>query len=324
MTISSNPSRPAFIITMDAEGDNLWANSAQVTTENAKYLPRFQSLCERYGLKPTWLTNHEMVNCPAFAEFADDLLRRQAGEIGMHLHAWDSPPVFRGDPAGQAYLIEYPEQIMREKVARLTDCLEDRFDRKMVSHRAGRWALNSAYAHILVASGYLVDCSVTPLVSWTHYLGDPEGSGGSDYRSFPSHPYFMDLDHIDRSGDSPLLEVPMSIVRGRNQPCWLRPDGHNLEDMLGILRRCIGKHIGQSIDPGIDPGIDQGPSCVEFMLHSSELMPGGSPTFVTRDAIDLLYEDLEALFLVAQQSYRGVTLGEFRNEQRTTQTPGIW
>ena len=36
--------------------------------------------------------------------------------------------------------------------------------------------------------------------------------------------------------------------------------------------------------------------CVQFALHSSELMPGGSPTFRTEDSIERLYEDLEALF----------------------------
>ena len=39
-----------FIITIDTEGDNLWAVSdikTPVRTENAKYLYRFQMLCEK-------------------------------------------------------------------------------------------------------------------------------------------------------------------------------------------------------------------------------------------------------------------------------------
>src|SRR4051812_31716398 len=78
-------SMPAFIITIDTEGDNAWARPRSMTTANARYLPRFQSLCERYRLKPTYLTNYEMARCPAFQEFGHDVLQRGAAEIGMHL-----------------------------------------------------------------------------------------------------------------------------------------------------------------------------------------------------------------------------------------------
>ena len=88
----SRPARPSFLITIDTEGDNLRSKPAEVTTRNARFLPRFQRLCDRFGFKPTYLTNWEMANCPAFSEFAADVLARGAGEDGMHLHAWDSLP----------------------------------------------------------------------------------------------------------------------------------------------------------------------------------------------------------------------------------------
>lgn len=39
--------KPAFLITIDTEGDNIWARRLPITTRNAEYLPRFQKLCER-------------------------------------------------------------------------------------------------------------------------------------------------------------------------------------------------------------------------------------------------------------------------------------
>ena len=51
-----------------------------------------------------------------------------------------------------------------------------------------------------------------------------------------------------------------------------------------------------------------------FILHSSELMPGGSPTFPTDDAIESLYEDLESVFADAAEHFRGATLSEFYDE----------
>ena len=293
--------RPAFLITIDAEGDNLWEPTERITTENSRYLPRFQNLCERYGLKPTYLTNYEMAEDPFFREFASDIVERRQGEIGMHLHAWNSPPLTNDNLKGQPYLIEYPEHVMKEKIEFMTELLEKRFHQKPVSHRSGRWAFNSIYARLLVENGYQVDCSVTPYVSWTHVPGDPNGRGGTDYSHYPVAPYFMDLEHLDQPGSSILLEVPVTIVKKSSEPLvtsWLRPNGSNRKGMLNILEQACSEKWPD----------------VEFMLHSSEFMPGGSPTFRTPRDIELLYEDLESLFSAASNDFHGMTLNEFRGE----------
>jgi len=85
-------SETAFIITVDTEGDDCVA-AARDHTHNARFLPRFQSLCERYGFQPVYLANYEMAMCDAFVEFGRDVIARRAAEIGMHLHAWNSPPL---------------------------------------------------------------------------------------------------------------------------------------------------------------------------------------------------------------------------------------
>lgn len=41
--------KPAFLITIDTEGDNLWQNHDRIATENTRFLPRFQALCEKYA-----------------------------------------------------------------------------------------------------------------------------------------------------------------------------------------------------------------------------------------------------------------------------------
>lgn len=325
MSTARVQARPAFIITIDTEGDNLWSRPRAVTTRNADYLPRFQSLCERHGLKATYLTTWEMVQSDVFRRFAAEARRRGTAEIGMHLHAWNSPPVTRltgDDDLHHPFLIEYPEDVMREKVRILTAELEWRFSEKMISHRAGRWSIDTRYARILTEHGYLVDCSVTPHISWGATFGAPGGTAGTDYSAFPERPYFMDLEHIAHTGGAPLLEVPVSIVRSRQghfaelasaavgalgdswrrrmrqrfQRCiWLRPNGRNLGQMLRIVRAARR----------------DGREHLEFMLHSSELMPGGSPTFATDESIERLYTHLSTLFAAAGQYCEGQTLGEF-------------
>jgi hypothetical protein len=300
--------KPVFQITIDTEGDNLWAAPRNITTNNARYLSRFQSLCERHGFKPTYVVNWEMVNCSTFQDFGRAIILRSAGEIGMHLHAWNSLPIVAltvDDMKYHPYLIEFPLDVMREKIHVLTARLEDVFATKMVSHRAGRWAFNEAYARELAELGYESDCSVTPHISWKSCLGSPTGIGGTDYSEFPEKPFVIDLDNGKN-----LIEVPMTVSRkpistlerltrsilGKPMPtCWLSPNGRNLREMLQLLHAAV----------------DSGSDYVQFMLHSSEFMPGGSPTFDTAEKIEVLYSHLEELFSAAARRFTGATMSEY-------------
>lgn len=134
-----------LIITIDTEGDDLWSRPRRIGTHNASCIPHFQVLCERHGFKPVYLTNYEMAQSDAFVEFGRDVIARGTAEIGMHLHAWNSPPLTALTPDDfrhQPYLIEYPASLMKEKIRVMTRLLEERFDRPMLSHRAGRWAFD--------------------------------------------------------------------------------------------------------------------------------------------------------------------------------------
>ena len=71
--------KPAFLITIDAEGDDMWSAPRTITTENSKFIRRFQNLCEEFGFKPTYLTDYEMALCPVFQKIAKDVLLIQMG-----------------------------------------------------------------------------------------------------------------------------------------------------------------------------------------------------------------------------------------------------
>ena len=319
--------KPYFLITIDTEGDNLWARPRSITAHNARYIPRFQDLCDKYGLKPTYLVNYEIATCPDFVEFGKDIIKGNKAEIGMHLHAWNSPPFHKltdDDYSHQPYLIEYPENVIVEKVKFITGLLEDTFGVKMLSHRSGRWAMNEFYAKTLMDLGYKVDCSVTPHVSWEGEKGNPDAAGGTDYTDFPVGPYFMDDNDIKKPGNTGFLEVPVTIRKdirkestlfkgryirkwlhprllfsGRREVkrYWLRPNGRNLDDMSKLIESAVRS------------------KCIyaEFMFHSSELMPGGSPHFKDEPSIDKLYADLEQLFELAGTDFRGASMIDFYN-----------
>jgi hypothetical protein len=232
-------------------------------------------------------------------------------------------PLTDDDAQHHPFLGEFPEAQMRAKLERLAGVLEDTFQRPLRSHRAGRWALDARTVRWLREHGFTVDCSVCPGIDWRSTKGNPDGAGGPDYRRAPREPYFLDELDLTRPARHPvagaILEVPMSIRPPRwpwartifesysKRHSWLRPNGRNATTM----RECVNEAVAN------------GQKHLLFMLHSSELMPGGSPTFSTAGSIARLKEDLAALFQNAQaQSCCGRTLGEFAAEWRvnTAQT----
>ena len=311
-----------FLISIDTEGDNLWKwrNGEAITTGNAGYLRRFQDLCDCYGFKPTYLTNYEMASSKVFVDFAKKALKNNSCSVGMHLHAWNNPPIVEltnllETPAAP-YLIEYSNEVMEEKIAYITKYLADVFETPMLSHRAGRWAMNEQYFSLLKKYGYTVDCSVTPGVDWSGNRGATMGSMGSDYSGYPQKPYFV-------SNDKALIEVPVTlfntkrpfisdgdtlvdkakqIYRGaRGRTVWLRPTGDNVNQMLWMINKAVA---------------DKDMDYIMFMLHSSEFMPGGSPTFKTTGDIETLYEHLGVIFSEASNYFEGDTIEHYAESIR--------
>jgi len=314
-------SETPFVITIDTEGDNLWARPREITTRNAAYLPRFQSLCERFGFKPVYLTNYEMAMSDVFVEFARDVLARGACEIGMHLHAWNSPPLVpltNDDFQYQPYLIEYSDSVMKEKIRIVTRLLEERFDQAMISHRAGRLGFDGLYAAMLLEEGYRVDSSVSPGLDWSETPGDPNGNGGTDYTQFPGHPYFFSPSDISMPTNGGMLEVPMTINSSglyRRAP-WvyriplLRQTANRLVSPA-LNHLCPAESNLRGMLRAARTARREAAAHLDFSLHSSELMPGGSPTFRSASHIERLYEHLEILFEELSTWCRGMTLKEF-------------
>jgi hypothetical protein len=319
------------IVTVDTEADNQWDYNEVVTAENLDHIPRFQGLCERYGLRPTYLCTFEVVESPRFESVLRPYQERGAAEIGAHLHPWTNPPFGPAARAGidkDAYPA-YPSELTPEdfgaKLKALTDRIAVRADRAPTSYRAGRWGFTAAHVPVLVSLGYTVDCSVTPLVSWAKNAG--RRGGGPDFCAAPLMPYFLDPTDVCRAGPSTLLEVPVTIVlpnavmrqsarlrqaflRHREtlmcrtldkvfhlDPWWFRPyHAMSAERMLKVYRVARARKL----------------PAVEMMLHSSELMPDGSPYNPTEASVERLYERLERVFAqLARDGCQGTTLSAF-------------
>lgn len=301
-----------FIITIDTEGDNLWENKItrhgikEITTKNAENLIRFQILCEKYKFIPTYLTNYEMSQNSFFIDLARSALKKKRCEIGMHMHAWNSPPVVMlpYNPKGtHSYIGEYEPKLQWEKMYYLKNTLEDVFQIGINSHRSGRWYLDEFTVKCLKKLGVCVDCTVTPGISWGSQIGN--NKYGVDYSKDKYRgKYMLSGKNIHNPGKSGIYEIPPTIIprfqfcgmKISKQYSWFRPTGQNLDEMMWIKN-----HILKS----------RKIHYLEFMLHSSEMMPGANPTFKNRKSVEKLFVDLDILFHEISKDYEGIGITDY-------------
>ena len=139
------------------------------------------------------------------------------------------------------------------------------------------------------------------------------GLPGSDYSQSPEHPYEL---------YPGLLEVPMTIRRTHR---FAFDALHEPKDVLRQGKRFV-KGQWQWLRPSKNPSasalrglLDDVDSSVDtyamFMIHSSELMPGGSPNFPDEESIDDLFAVIEKTFShAAELGFKGQGMSGFARD----------
>ena len=295
-----------FLITVDTEGDNLWQwkPGEKITTENSLYIPRFQELCEKYGLIPTYLTNYEMAQDDHWLRYVKPKAQQGLCEIGMHIHAWNSPPEYQLNMlySGNPYITEYPDEIIDQKVKFLKEFLENRFETQILSNRSGRWATDDRYFKVLAKYGILADCSIAPQMNLSKIPGRSKCCG-NNYVQYSCKPYRI---------NEQLIEIPMTsrivhktsigslkhrakvLFFGEGQ--WLRPIYKSLQELIALTEQVEREQSDY----------------LEFMIHSSEFMLGGSPYYKNTEEIEMLFQVMDKYFeYVTKKSYVGLSLTEY-------------
>ncbi len=336
----------AFIVSVDTEADNEWEGRASPSYENIRALPAFQELCNRYGVRPTYLVTYDVAAETDSLAVLRELSHDGNCEIGSHTHGWRTPPFHAPldtEKTCHPYLYEYPRGVQAEKVATLTNHLEQLFQTKVTSHRAGRWGIDAYTLSLLEANGYNVDTSVTPFRSWRHHKGHPEGEGGPDYIGAPCRPYHPANDDVCLRGRSGILEVPVSVrvfssVLRVNWGRWLAPlfsgDGFAKRKARNILRR-LGIADLVSLNPAVNPSkhmillcrklISERQPVLNMAFHSSELIAGGSPEVANTNDEQQVWRALNEVFAcISEYSHvQKQTLTEYAREYQHSVIDGL-
>lgn len=276
-----------YCVTVDTEEEWDWASgypTGPTSVRNIAELPAFQAMCEKAGAAVVYFTNHAVLSNPGATAIIQDLAKRPRTEIGLHIHPWNTPPVARSPtvPARDSFLHNLPWE---EQQAKLTSTL-DAFRAAGLaptSFRGGRYSSSKPIQDFLRDHGIWVDCSVLPWNTWAD-------DGAPDYCQRNLAPVRLPPRH---PGDKPVWELPLTFAATRRPfGFWKKVLGAadsqvgrlfrltGLLDRLGIVSRAwlnFENPLGNRVLKFLATLRKARPPFVSFTLHSSSLLPGGSP-----------------------------------------------
>jgi len=281
---------PMLVVVVDTEAEFDWESACSrraMGVGSVKCQYRAQRIFEKYGVRPTFVLDYPVSSTPEAYEIIRDLHRAGACEVGAHLQPWDNPPLVEQITDENSYPGNLPTGLEREKLVRLTRCIEANIGVRPRIYKAGRYGVGRATAGILAELGYEIDVSVVP--------GDNlSGEHGPDFSRCGASPYWFGADPalleisfstgytglfaytgtlasmLTMNECLKTLHVPGILARLRLiERIKLTPEGISFEEQRRLTRALLR----------------QGHRVFSFSYHSPSLAPGNTP--YVRDEDDL-------------------------------------
>jgi hypothetical protein len=192
--------KPAFIITIDTEEEFDWRapfSRDRHGVTHVSSMPRFQALCERYGVQPVYLIDYPIAEDGLAAEMLGGWVRGGTAEVGLQLHPWVTPPHLEEINVHNSYACNLPPELEREKLLKLAEITDRQIGAKPVAFRAGRYGAGQNSFRVLQELGIKIDTSVRPYFDYSRH-------GGPNYAKGQLFPYWLAW--------SRLIELPVTSV----------------------------------------------------------------------------------------------------------------
>ncbi len=288
-----------FIITVDTEADNQWKKGANLSLRNISCLPRFEECIQSHGFKATYLITQEVAEDAAAAAMLRKWSEGGNAEVGSHLHPWSSPPFENeNEREGRAFPSSLSIDRLRAKLEALTHAVSQAIGQKPESFRAGRFGIDERVLSELARLGYIADASVTPGINWQKITKAREMLA-PDFSREGREPSVRSYE------DGSITELPMTIVPVGlfRRPRWCRifPET-TLSDLVKVYKKARKLKLPY----------------LQFLIHSSELLPGGSPYSKTEEQVEHIYALLnEFLGYLRKENVEPATLSSFVKSRKS-------
>jgi hypothetical protein len=302
-----------LVITVDVEEEGLFSGSYPRSASgvaNVAELQRLEFIPRQFGFPLTLLMTYPVAQHPAAREVLVSWRKNYGAELGVHLHPWNTPP-FRDLPQAEPIpTAQLPADLLEAKLGTLVRCLTETFQQAPRSFRMGRFDWSPGLLQLLPRYGLRVDSSMVPLTC--------KGDAPQNFLA-PADPFWLDF---PASPGLRLLEAPVTMVPvwARSAPAWHRLarlfSGKMAEAVLSRFRSMGAAGIHPAWFPRFSMRLAarlhrrRGGRVLTLFLHSSELMPGGSPDFPDAAAVNRLVAKLRDFlaWLVKQGPVTGLTL----------------
>ncbi len=288
--LADNKRPPPVMVTVDTEEIFDW-NCPKPAGHSLSLLgdfARFQILCEKLDIIPHYFLTWPLIEDTKTAAWFKQIFKGGKATLGLHLHAWETPPSHPLKKESRLYQSAMPRELHLQTLQHLARLFETVFGFRATTHRAGRYGVSPGVMEDLAETGIVHDFS--PSAGF-----DFRPQGGPDFTHLSAHPFY----HRTRMGDI-LTCLPPSGARAikRTQlflpqklsaianfksskgwretslarltaPMRLTPEGNSASAMIALAQALAQSHV----------------PLLTLSFHSSTLTPGATP--YTKDKHDV-------------------------------------
>lgn len=273
-----------FLLSVDTEEEFDWGGEfpqRDCNVENVQYLPVFQQFCESLGIRPTYLADYPVVTTPASATVLRQIAASANAEIGAHLHPWCNPPFAGSNSEHDSHVVNLPPELVKQKVAQLTQAINEHIGVAPKVFRTGRWGINADVMKVIIDAGFEVDSSIYPFYENEYF----------SCQNACHTPYWPSLTNPDELGNQrTIFEIP--VTAGFNRPhfkFWSKIHQLLSRKILKLFRpvgiawqtQALKKlYLSPELTSTthlttlIDAALSEHQTVIHMYLHSSSLLPG--------------------------------------------------
>ncbi len=287
-------------VTIDVEEEGLFSGNYVEHDASARNIPeleRLDGVFRESGIRPTLLVSYQAIRDANNQEVLLTLRDRWRGEIGAHLHHWNTPPIVELPYRQPVHSELMPVDLLEAKLNTLLDALKA-MGADPVSFRMGRFNLGPKMFSVLERSPICTDSSIAPM---------RKEPAGPDHLAAPTCPYFPDSGCPTSVGDSRIIEVPITLVpfnlKLREVLLHIEKQGLISDTAIGWLSRNVLALSTQPMAMGLGRLKAaarlhrlRGGEVLTVYFHSSELIPGGCPRHRSDADVERFVEKLRQYF----------------------------
>ncbi|MBL4838994.1 MAG: hypothetical protein JKY34_15610, partial [Kordiimonadaceae bacterium] len=197
--VSHVPDRPILTVVVDTEEEFNWNapfSRANTGTKSATSQELAHEIFDPLGIVPAYVVDQAIVDSDVASDYFSGLKAAGRCEIGMHLHAWLTPPFDEDVCDYNSFQGNLRPALEFTKMSNLKNAISQCFGEAPTIFKAGRYGVGPQTFDILKQLGFKIVCSVTPHTSYAEI-------GGPNFHGLPATPFWIDE-------DSSLLGLPLT------------------------------------------------------------------------------------------------------------------